>query len=64
MGEGNGGCKSCGGPPSAAFPQRGEGFRNAVHRLEQFMGVKLFAWLGGFALFLGMAFREYSITTI
>ena len=23
---------------------------------EQFMGVKLFAWLGGFALFLGMAF--------
>jgi uncharacterized membrane protein len=29
---------------------------------EQFMGVKLFAWLGGFALFLGMAFFvKYSI---
>ena len=23
---------------------------------EQFMGAKLFAWLGGFALFLGVAF--------
>ncbi len=29
---------------------------------ESFMGVKLFAWLGGFALFLGMAFFvKYSI---
>jgi uncharacterized membrane protein len=29
---------------------------------EKFMGVKLFAWLGGFALFLGMAFFvKYSI---
>ena len=29
---------------------------------EQFMGVKLFAWLGGFALFLGMAFFvKYSV---
>ena len=29
---------------------------------ENFMGVKLFAWLGGFALFLGMAFFvKYSI---
>ena len=29
---------------------------------EQFMGVKLFAWVGGFALFLGIAFFvKYSI---
>jgi len=29
---------------------------------EKFMGVKLFAWLGGFALFLGMVFFvKYSI---
>jgi len=29
---------------------------------ESFLGVKLFAWLGGFALFLGMAFFvKYSL---
>lgn len=39
------------GPPRAAEPH----WRPAIN-WEQFMGVKLFAWLGGLALFLGVAF--------
>jgi uncharacterized membrane protein len=36
-------------PPSPALPALNINW-------EQFMGVKLFAWIGGFALFLGVAF--------
>jgi uncharacterized membrane protein len=51
------------GPPPlpAAFrespsaPERSRPARPAIN-WEQFMGAKLFAWLGGFALFLGVAF--------
>ncbi len=39
----------------AAFAQTSELLKPIVN-WEQFMGVKLFAWIGGLALFLGMAF--------
>jgi hypothetical protein len=40
--------------PQAGVDQRG--FLPAAINWEQFMGVKLFAWLGGLALFLGVGF--------
>src|SRR5439155_24993884 len=42
-------------PPSSAKPQVPESSLPAIN-WEQFMGAKLFAWLGGLALFLGVAF--------
>ena len=45
-------------PPSKPLPK----FEMPTIDWEQFMGVKLFAWVGGFALFLGAAFFvKYSI---
>ncbi len=45
--------------PPLPVPTRAPAIPPPPHRslnLEQFMGVKLFAWLGGFALFLGAVF--------
>lgn len=41
-------------PPQAAAAPRGR--PESPISLEQFMGVKLFAWVGGLALFLGLVF--------
>ncbi len=37
-------------------PKQAPAFKLPALNLEQFMGVKLFAWLGGLALFFGIAF--------
>src|SRR6266576_3684853 len=42
-------------PPPTAKPPAPEPSRPAIN-WEQFMGAKLFAWIGGLALFLGVAF--------
>ena len=44
--------------PAARPPQKAPAsdFKLPALNLEQFMGVKLFAWLGGLALFFGVAF--------
>jgi len=42
-------------PIEPVFAQRSE-LLKPIFNWEQFMGVKLFAWIGGLALFLGMAF--------
>src|SRR5881396_2152088 len=52
-------------PPLEPVPERQPGFRFANLKgslnWEQFMGAKLFAWIGGLALFLGVAyFVKYS----
>lgn len=47
--------------PPAIFDYRPQKLMSAID-WENFMGVKLFSWLGGFALFLGVAFFvKYSI---
>src|SRR5208337_4562708 len=45
-------------PPAAAFDsgEKAPSWTIPSINWEQFMGAKLFAWLGGLALFLGVAF--------
>jgi uncharacterized membrane protein len=43
-------------PLTAQVPARGEGTPKEAFSLERFMGVKLFAWLGGVAMFFGVIF--------
>lgn len=43
-------------PPTVALPRLPKPFESAPINWEQFMGVKLFAWAGGFVLFLALIF--------
>ena len=45
-----------GAPPPLPLPQHIPQVKAPALNLEQFLGVKLFAWLGGLALFFGIAF--------